>query len=131
MKKVDVTPNNEKDDVLVLKDANDFRFIETKDYPPSGLEAITPENDLEVVEKAKPDERTVDYRDPLIDAYVDRYEAEAAAHKNKSRYTWLLIQTGAKAQKQRLEASIRFCDSILKILGYDDHHSDKDKEEEK
>lgn len=128
--KSQIAPNNEKDDVLILKDTDDFRYIEAKDYPPSGLEAITPENDLEVVEKARPDERTTDYRDPLIDAYVDRYEAEAEAHRNKNLYTWWVIQTGAKAQKQRVEANIRFCDMLLETLGFDDHHNEKKEQEE-
>lgn len=105
-----------ENDVIVSKDTSDFRYIEPKEYPAAEFGDISRESDAEMVKISNVDDRTPDYRFPLIDVYTDYNKAVIDEHFTKSVRMWQVIKSGAHAQLCRVQADLEFAEFIESIL---------------
>lgn len=103
-------------DVHISKDTKDFRFIVPKDYPDADFGDISRQSDADFVKQSLPDDRSPDYRVPLIDAYTAYNNAVIHDLFIKNLHMWQVIKSGARAQKRRVESDLKFVDDIAAIL---------------
>lgn len=103
-------------DVHFSKDTKDFRFIVPKDYPDAEFGDISRQSDADFVKQSLPDDRSPDYRVPLIDAYTAYNKAVINDHFIKNLHMWQVIKSGARAQKRRVESDLEFINFIESIL---------------
>lgn len=113
-----------ENDVLVSKDTSDFRYIEPKEYPDVDFGDISRESDAEMAKKSNVDDRTPDYRFPLIDAYTDYNKAVIDEHFTKNVRMWQVIKSGAHAQLCRVQSDMEFAEFIESILNLKRRNND-------
>jgi len=112
--------NKKKDasesDILISKDTKDFRYIVPKDYPDADYGDISRQSCAGFIKESLPDDRSPDYRVPLIDAYTAYNKAVINDHFIKNLHMWQVIKSGARAQKRRVESDLEFVGKIASIL---------------
>jgi len=112
--------NKKKDasesDILISKDTKDFRYIVPKDYPDADYGDISRQSCADFIKESLPDDRSPDYRVPLIDTYTAYNKAVINDHFVKNLHMWQVIKAGAKAQQRRVESDLKFVDDIAAIL---------------
>lgn len=114
-----------ENDVIVSKDTSDFRYIEPKEYPGAEFGDISRESDADMAKKSNVDDRTPDYRFPLIDAYTDYNKAVIDEHFTKSVRMWKVIKSGAQAQMCRVQSDLEFVEFIESILNLKRRNNDE------
>lgn len=120
-----------ENDVIVSKDTSDFRYIEPKEYPGAEFGDISRESDAELVKKSNVDDRTPDYRDPLINAYTDFSKTLIDEHFTNNNRMWQIIKLGAQAQMSRVESDLEFVKYVESTLNPDRRNIDEKLEGEK
>lgn len=108
--------DDSESDVRISEDTKDFRFIVPKDYPDADFGDINRQSDADFIKKSLPDDRSPDYRVPLIDTYTAYNKAVINDHFVKNLHMWQVIKAGAKAQQRRVESDLKFVDCIAAIL---------------
>lgn len=112
--------NKKKDasesDILISKDTKDFSYIVPKDYPDADYGDISRQSCADFIKESLPDDRSPDYRVPLIDTYTAYNKAVINDHFIKNLHMWKVIQSGARAQLRRVESDLEFVGKIASIL---------------
>lgn len=123
----DKRKNTAESDVLISKDTKDFRFIVPKDYPDPDFGDISRDSDAEFISKAHPDDRSPDYRVPLIDAHTEANKRIIQDHMSANIRMCQVIKSGAQAQQRRVESDLKFVDDIAAILNLGGTADEKNK----
>lgn len=88
----------ENDRIKINADVQDFRFVSPLD--PDAIDFAAVENsNREFVKEAQIDDASPGYREPLIDATLEKYDKYIDRHKVESIHLWSKIISGAKAQQ--------------------------------
>lgn len=88
----------ENDRIKINADVQDFRFVSPLDPDAIDFAAVKNSN-CEFVAEAQIDDASPGYREPLIDATLDKYCTYLDRHKVESIHLWSKIISGAKAQQ--------------------------------
>lgn len=88
----------ENDRIKINADVQDFRFVSPLDPDSIDFAAVESSN-REFVAEAQIDDASPGYREPLIDATLDKYCTYLDRHKVESIHLWGKIISGAKAQQ--------------------------------
>lgn len=88
----------ENDRIKINADVQDFRFVSPLDPDAIDFAAVKNSN-REFVAEAQIDDASPGYREPLIDATLDKYCTYLDRHKVESIHLWSKIISGAKAQQ--------------------------------
>lgn len=112
-------------DVHISKDTKDFRFIVPKDYPVPSFGDVSRESDADFIKQSLPDDRSPDYRVPLIDAYTAYNEVVINDHLIRNLRMLEIIKSGAQAQWRRVESDLKFVDYIALMLNLGGASDDK------
>lgn len=84
--------------ITINADVKDFRFVSPLD--PDAIDFAAVENsNREFVKEAQIDDASPGYREPLIDATLEKYDKYIDRHKVESIHLWRKIISGAKAQQ--------------------------------
>ncbi len=101
----------ENNSITINADVKDFRFVSPLD--PDAIDFAAVENsNREFVAEAQIDDASPDYREPLIDATLDKYCKYLDRHKVESIHLWGKIISGAKAQEMCCSAEEDFINTI-------------------
>lgn len=101
----------ENNSITINADVKDFRFVSPLD--PDTIDFTELENsNRDFINEAKIDDASPDYREPLIDATLDKYCEYLEKHKVESIHLWGKIISGAKAQQMRCSTEEDFIDTI-------------------
>lgn len=101
----------ENDRIKINADVQDFRFVSPLD--PDAIDFAAVENrNREFVAEAQIDDASPGYREPLIDATLDKYCTYLDRHKVESIHLWSKIISGAKAQQTCCSAEEDFINAI-------------------
>lgn len=126
-----IRKDTSESEICISMDTKDFRFIAPKDYPDAEFGDISRESDAELVKKSNVDDRTPDYRDPLIDAYTDFSKTLIDEHFTNNNRMWQIIKLGAQAQMSRVESDLEFVKYVESTLNPDRRNIDEKLEGEK
>lgn len=97
--------------ITINADVKDFRFVSPLD--PDAIDFAAVENsNREFVKEAQIDDASPGYREPLIDATLDKYCTYLDRHKIESIHLWGKIISGAKAQQICCSAEEDFINKI-------------------
>lgn len=97
--------------ITINDDVKDFRFVSPLD--PDAIDFTEIENsNRDFINEAKIDDASPDYREPLIDATLDKYCKYLEKHKIESIHLWNKIISGAKAQQMCCSTEEDFIDTI-------------------
>ena len=97
--------------ITINADVKDFRFVSPLD--PDTIDFTELENsNRDFINEAKIDDASPDYREPLIDATLDKYCKYLEKHKIESIHLWGKIISGAKAQQTCCSAEEDFINAI-------------------
>lgn len=88
----------ENDRIKINADVQDFLFVSPLDPDAIDFAAVKNSN-REFVAEAQIDDASPGYREPLIDATLDKYCTYLDRHKVESIHLWSKIISGAKAQQ--------------------------------
>lgn len=113
-KKATVNVNN--DNIINLDENTDYRNVSPLDYSVYDGSIVSRESDREFVKKANPDDRTFDYRDPLIDADIERFKVILDAHAIRVKEQREKIRDGATVQKSKAERELESLNSLITII---------------
>lgn len=84
--------------ITINSDVKDFRFVSPLD--PDAIDFAEVENsNRKFVAEAQIDDASPGYREPLIDATLEKYDKYIDRHKVESIHLWSKIISGAKAQQ--------------------------------
>lgn len=101
----------ENDRIKINADVQDFRFVSPLD--PDAIDFAAVENsNREFVKEAQIDDASPGYREPLIDATLDKYCTYLDRHKVESIHLWSKIISGAKAQQKCCSGEEDFINTI-------------------
>lgn len=101
----------ENDRIKINADVQDFRFVSPLD--PDAIDFAAVENsNREFVKEAQIDDASPGYREPLIDATLDKYCTYIDRHKVESIHLWSKIISGAKAQQKCCSGEEDFINTI-------------------
>lgn len=101
----------ENNSIPINADVKDFRFVSPLD--PDAIDFAAVENsNREFVKEAQIDDASPGYREPLIDATLDKYCTYLDRHKIESIHLWGKIISGAKAQQICCSAEEDFINKI-------------------
>ena len=101
----------ENDRIKINADVQDFRFVSPLDPDAIDFAAVENSNRQFVVE-SQIDDASPDYREPLIDATLDKYCTYLDRHKVESIHLWSKIISGAKAQQMCCSGEEDFINTI-------------------
>lgn len=97
--------------ITINADVTDFRFVSPLD--PDAIDFTEIENsNRDFINEAKIDDASPDYREPLIDATLDKYCKYLDRHKVESIHLWNKIISEAKAQQMCCSTEEDFIDTI-------------------
>lgn len=97
--------------ITINADVKDFRFVSPLD--PDAIDFSMVENsNRNFVKEAQIDDASPGYREPLIDATLDKYCKYLDRHKVESIHLWGKIISGAKAQQTCCSAEEDFINAI-------------------
>lgn len=97
--------------ITINADVKDFRFVSPLD--PDAIDFATVENsNRDFVKEAQIDDASPDYREPLINATLDKYCKYLDRHKVESIHLWSKITSGAKAQQMCCSTEEDFINTI-------------------
>ena len=101
----------ENNSITINDDVKDFRFVSPLD--PDAIDYTAVENsNREFVKEAQIDDASPGYREPLIDATLEKYDKYIDRHKVESIHLWGKIISGAKAQQTCCSAEEDFINAI-------------------
>ena len=101
----------ENDRIKINADVQDFRFVSPLD--PDAIDFAAVENsNREFVKEAQIDDASPGYREPLIDATLEKYDKYIDRHKVESIHLWSKIISGAKAQQKCCSGEEDFINTI-------------------
>lgn len=101
----------ENDRIKINADVQDFRFVSPLD--PDAIDFTAVENsNREFVKEAQIDDASPGYREPLIDATLEKYDKYIDRHKVESIHLWSKIISGAKAQQKCCYSEEDFINTI-------------------
>lgn len=97
--------------ITINADVKDFRFVSPLD--PDAIDFAAVENsNREFVKEAQIDDASPGYREPLIDATLEKYDKYIDRHKVESIHLWSKITSGAKAQQMCCSTEEDFINTI-------------------
>lgn len=97
--------------ITINADVKDFRFVSPLD--PDAIDFAAVENsNREFVKEAQIDDASPSYREPLIDATLEKYDKYIDRHKVESIHLWSKIISGAKAQQKCCYSEEDFINTI-------------------
>ena len=85
--------------ITINADVKDFRFVSPLDPDTIDFTEVESSN-RKFVAEAQIDDASPGYREPLIDATLDKYCTYLDRHKVESIHLWSKIISGAKAQQK-------------------------------
>lgn len=101
----------ENNSITINADVKDFRFVSPLD--PYVIDYTELENsNREFVNEAQIDDASPGYREPLIDATLEKYDKYIDRHKVESIHLWSKIISGAKAQQKCCYSEEDFINTI-------------------
>ena len=101
----------ENNSITINDDVKDFRFVSPLD--PDAIDYTAVENsNREFVKEAQIDDASPGYREPLIDATLEKYDKYIDRHKVESIHLWSKIISGAKAQQKCCSTEEDFINTI-------------------
>lgn len=101
----------ENNSITINADVKDFRFVSPLD--PDAIDYTAVENsNRDFVKEAQIDDASPDYREPLINATLDKYCKYLDRHKVESIHLWDKIISGAKAQQKCCYSEEDFINTI-------------------
>lgn len=101
----------ENNSITINADVKDFRFVSPLD--PYVIDYTELENsNRKFVAEAQIDDASPGYREPLIDATLEKYDKYIDRHKVESIHLWSKIISGAKAQQICCSAEEDFINKI-------------------
>ena len=101
----------ENNSITINDDVKDFRFVSPLD--PDAIDYTAVENsNREFVKESQIDDASPGYREPLIDATLEKYDKYIDRHKVESIHLWGKIISGAKAQQTCCSAEEDFINAI-------------------
>lgn len=101
----------ENNSITINADVKDFRFVSPLD--PDAIDFSMVENsNRNFVKEAQIDDASPGYREPLIDATLEKYDKYIDRHKVESIHLWGKIISGAKAQQMCCSAEEDFINTI-------------------
>ena len=113
-KKDKVKPQNDTvgdNSITINADVKDFRFVSPLD--PDAIDFAAVENsNREFVKEAQIDDASPGYREPLIDATLEKYDKYIDRHKVESIHLWSKIISGAIAQQKCCSGEEDFINTI-------------------
>ena len=99
------------DRIKINADVQDFRFVSPLD--PDAIDFAAVENsNRDFVAEAQIDDASPDYREPLVDATLNKYCTYLDRHKVESIHLWSKIISGAKAQQMCCSGEEDFINTI-------------------
>lgn len=99
------------DRIKINADVQDFRFVSPLD--PDAIDFAAVENsNRDFVAEAQIDDASPDYREPLIDATLNKYCTYLDRHKVESIHLWSKIISGAKARQMCCSGEEDFINTI-------------------
>lgn len=113
-KKATVNVNN--DNIINLDENTDYRNVSPLDYSVYDGSIVSREADREFVKKANPDDRTYDYRDPLIDADIERFKRVLDIDAIRVKEQRIKIKNGAEIQMLKAERELDSLNSLITII---------------
>ena len=113
-KKATVNVNN--DNIINLDENTDYRNVSPLDYSAYDGSIVSREADREFVKKANPDDRTYDYRDPLIDADIERFKRVLDIDAIRVKEQRIKIKNGAEIQMLKAERELDSLNSLITII---------------
>lgn len=101
----------ENNSIPINADVKDFRFVSP--LGPDAIDFAAVENsNRKFVAEAQIDDASPGYREPLIDATLEKYDKYIDRHKVESIHLWSKIISGAKAQQICCSAEEDFINKI-------------------
>lgn len=101
----------ENNSITINADFKDFRFVSPLDPDTIDFTAVENSN-REFVAEAQIDDASPGYREPLIDATLEKYDKYIDRHKVESIHLWSKIISGAKAQQMCCSIEEDFINTI-------------------
>ena len=110
------TTVNNDNNVINLDENTDYRNVSPLDYSMYDASMVSREADREFVKKSDPDDRTFDYRDPLIDADIERFKRVLDLDAIRVKEQREKIRDGANVQKLKAERELDSLNSLITII---------------
>lgn len=111
------TTVNNNSNVVNLDENTDYRNVSPLDYSVYDGSIVSRESDREFINKSNPDDRTFDYRDPLIDADIKRFKRVLDIDAIRVKEQREKIRDGATIQKLKAERELASLNSLITIIG--------------
>lgn len=103
--------NDTVNSITINADVKDFRFVSPLD--PDAIDYTEVENsNRNFIKEAQIDDASPGYREPLIDATLEKYDKYNDRHKVESIHLWNKIISGAKAQQKCCSTEEDFINTI-------------------
>lgn len=110
------TPAYNGNQIISIDENTDYRNVSPLDYSVYDASIVSREADREFVKKANPDDRTYDYRDPLIDADIERFKLVLDMDAIRVKEQREKIRDGATVQKLKAERELDSLNDLLLII---------------
>lgn len=104
---------NHENNVINIDENTDYRNVSPFEFSMPDYSLVSRESDREFIKKANPDDRVPDYRDPLIDAYTNKFKAILELDAVRVKEQRLNIQNGAGIQKLKAEKELADLNSLI------------------
>lgn len=103
--------NDTVNSITINAGVKDFRFVSPLD--PDAIDYTEVENsNRNFIKEAQIDDASPGYREPLIDATLEKYDKYIDRHKVESIHLWSKIISGAKAQQMCCSTEEDFINTI-------------------
>lgn len=110
------TTVNNYNNVINLDENTDYRNVSPLDYSVYDGSIVSRESDREFINKSNPDDRTFDYRDPLIDADIERFKVILDVDAIRVKEQRIKIKNGAEIQMLKAERELASLNSLITII---------------
>lgn len=110
------TTVNNDNNVINLDENTDYRNVSPLDYSVYDGSIVSRESDREFINKSNPDDRTFDYRDPLIDADIERFKVILDVDAIRVKEQRIKIKNGAEIQMLKAERELASLNSLITII---------------
>ena len=110
------TTVNNDNNVINLDENTDYRNVSPLDYSVYDGSIVSRESDREFINKSNPDDRTFDYRDPLIDADIERFKLILDVDAIRVKEQRVKIKNGAEIQMLKAERELASLNSLITII---------------
>lgn len=107
-----INKDNESENTIKLNEDTDYRYVSPLNAEKIDLSMINHVTNFEFLNEAQPDDRTPDYRDPIIMAQLKCYAKYLELHRLQAIKQWDDIKNGAAVQANKVQAEIDYIDSL-------------------